>query len=241
MNTLRNFKNILFGAVIIAALTLSSCGKKLEGSGNVISETRVVPTFTDIQADGCYDVVITQDTLQKVVVKTDDNIMPEVKTEVSSGKLRIYFADHHRNYDPTFMTVYVSSSLIGDVHLSGSGSISSTNQLITPNPKYTLSGSGNISMSVQSQSVETNISGSGNVDIMGIAPTAQHTISGSGNIGALNLISDDVQITISGSGDAYIHANNSLNVTISGSGKVRYTGSPQVTTQITGSGNVAPY
>ncbi len=241
MNTLKNFKTILLGIAIVAALTLSSCGKKLEGSGNVISETRVVPTFTDIQADGSYDVVITQDTLQKVVVKTDDNIMPDVKTEVSNGKLRIYFADHHRNYDPTFMTVYISSSLIDDVNLSGSGSITSTNQLVTPNPKYTLSGSGNINMSVQSQSVETNISGSGNVDMSGTAPTAHHTISGSGNISALNLNSDEVNITISGSGDAYVHANNTLDVTISGSGKVRYTGNPQVTTQISGNGNVAPY
>lgn len=241
MKALQNIKTILLATAVVAALTLSSCGKKLEGSGNVISQTRVVPNFTDIQADGSYDVVITQDSVQQVVVKTDDNIMPEVKTEVTNGTLRIYFADHHRNYDPTVMTVYISSSLIDDVNLSGSGSITSTNQLITPSPKYSISGSGNMNLSIQSQSVETNISGSGNVDMSGTAPVAHHTISGSGNIGALNLNSDDVHITISGSGDAYVHANTSLDVTISGSGKVRYTGNPQVTTHISGSGNVAPY
>lgn len=239
MNTLHNFKKTLItiGFVVLIA----SCGKKVEGSGNLITQERTVAQFTNIQADGSYNVVITQDTLQKVVVKTDDNIMGDVKTEVNGNTLRIYFANHHRNYNPTFMTVYISSSLIDDVNLSGSGSISSTNQLITPSPKYTISGSGNVNMSVQSQSVETNISGSGNIDLAGTAPTSQHTISGSGNISALGLASSNVTITISGSGDANVWADSTLNVTISGSGKVRYTGNPAVTTQISGSGNVAPY
>lgn len=241
MYTLKNLKSAFTGLALISIVVLSSCGKKVEGSGNIISETRVLPTFTDIQADGSYDVVITQDTLQKVVVKTDDNIMPDVVTEVEGNTLRIYFNKHNCSYHPTSMTVYISSSLIDDVNLSGSGSISSTNTIVSPSPKYSISGSGNMALTVTGQVVETVISGSGNINIGGEAPTSKHTISGSGNVQALNLDSDFVTVNISGSGDCYVNADSTLNVTISGSGKVRYTGTPQVTTQISGSGNVAPY
>lgn len=240
MYTLHHFKSTIIALSLAAILVFSSCGKHVDGSGNVISQERVVPTFTDIQADGSYDVIITQDTVQKVVVKTDDNIMPDVKTEVQGNTLRIYFGNHHRNYDPTVMKIYISSTLIDDVHLSGSGNISSTNTLISTSPKYTISGSGNINMAVDGQSVETNISGSGNVTLAGTVPTAHHTISGSGNIQALSIHSDAVWVTISGSGDAHVRADSTLDVTISGSGSVRYTGTPQVTTHISGSGNVAP-
>lgn len=241
MNTIKIFKPFTPTLIVAMVVLATSCGTRIEGSGNVISQTREVPAFTDIQADGSYNVVITQDSVQKVVVKTDDNIMPDVRTEVDGSTLRIYFADHHRNYNPTQMTVYISSALFDDVNLSGSGNISSTNQLVSPSPKYSISGSGNIDMSIQSQSVETVISGLGNVDLGGEAITAKHTISGSGNVQALNLDSDFVTVSISGSGDCFVNADSTLNVTISGSGKVRYTGNPQVTTNISGSGNVAPY
>lgn len=236
----QNVKTAFLALGLATAVFFASCGKHIDGSGTIITQERVVPSFTDIQADGSYDIIITQDTFQKVVVKTDDNIMPDVKTEVQGNTLRVYFSNHHCNYDPTTMQILISSSLIDDVHLSGSGNISSTNTLITNSPKYTISGSGNVDMAIQSESVETNISGSGNVDLAGLAPTAHHTISGSGNIQALNLHSDNVWVTISGSGDAHVRADSTLDVTISGSGSVHYAGSPQVTTHISGSGHVSP-
>lgn len=242
MYNFKNFKTVFFAVALVALISLAtSCGKHVDGSGNVISEERVVPTFTNVDMSGSYNVVITQDTFQKVVVKTDDNIMPDVRTDVENGTLRIYFSNHHWNYDPTFMTVYITSSHIEDLNLSGSGNITSTNELIANTPEYNISGSGNIDVAVNSQAVKTNISGSGDITLAGSAPGSTHKISGSGNIRALNLDSDFVTVNISGSGDAYVNADSTLNVTISGSGKVRYTGNPQVTTQISGSGNVAPY
>jgi hypothetical protein len=242
MYNFKNLRTVTTTLLVVAIMAVAtSCGKKVEGSGNVIQQERVVPTFTNVDVSGSYNVVITQDTIQKVVVKTDDNIMPDVKTEVENGTLRIYFSNHHWNYDPTFMTVYVSSAHIEDLNLSGSGNISSLNNLQASNPEYTISGSGNIDVGVNAQSLHSKISGSGNITLAGSATTAQHTISGSGNIHALNLNSSNVTVNISGSGDCYVNADSTLNVTISGSGKVRYTGTPQVTTNISGSGNVAPY
>jgi Putative auto-transporter adhesin, head GIN domain len=234
-------KTVAFAALVMAAAVITSCGKKVEGSGNVVSETRTVPAFTDIEMSGSYNLVLTHDSVQKVVVKTDDNIMSDVKTRVDDGELEIYFDCKNCNYEPTFMTVYISSPNIDDVDLSGSGNISSTNTLIANEPEYNLSGSGDIDISVNANKVETKLSGSGNITLAGSSPQSQHRISGSGKIAALNLDSDNVTVNISGSGDAFVNANTTLNATISGSGNVRYTGSPEVTTNISGSGNVAPY
>jgi hypothetical protein len=242
MYNFKTFKTVFFAVALVALISLAtSCGKRVDGSGNVISQTRNVATFTNVDMSGSYDVVITQDTFQSVVVKTDDNIMPDVRTDVENGTLRIYFSNHHWNYDPTFMTVYITSPHIEDLNMSGSGNITSVNELTANHPQYTISGSGNINVAVNAQSLRTNISGSGDITLSGSSPTSKHTISGSGNTRALNLDSDDVTVNISGSGDCFANADSTLNVTISGSGKVRYTGTPQVTTNITGSGNVSPY
>ncbi len=236
-------KSILF---LLMGFSLHLAGQKnnsdgkIEGSGTIITEERALNNFTGIQSTGSFEVIITQDASQKVVVKTDDNIMPYVQTEVTGGKLRIFFSDKYRNYDPTSVTVYISSSFIEDISLSGSGSVRSTNQLKSKNPHYSLSGSGSINLSVTAEAIETSISGSGNIDLKGSASSAKHTISGSGNLDALSLNSPDVKVKISGSGDCSINAETSLDVIISGSGNVKYKGSPRLITSISGSGKVKP-
>jgi len=159
-------------------------GEKIKGSGTLVSEERPLANFNNIEASGSYDLVITQDASQKVVVKTDDDIMPYVETEVSGGTLKIFFSDRYHNYEPTSMTVYISSSLIEDINLRGSGTVRSTNQLKSKTPHYTVSGSGNMNLSVAAETIETSISGSGNIDLQGLASSAKHKISGSGNMNA---------------------------------------------------------
>jgi hypothetical protein len=63
-------------------------------------------------------------------------------------------------------------------------------------------------------------------------------ISGSGDIKADRLDARQVSISISGSGDAYVWARESLQVKIAGAGDVRYYGDPTVEKRIAGSGSV---
>ena len=56
----------------------------------------------------------------------------------------------------------------------------------------------------------------------------------------LNMIADNADATIIGSGKTEITANSRLKVKIIGSGKLCYRGSPVITTSITGSGTVLP-
>lgn len=213
-------------------------GSNIKGSGTMKTEERALNNFTRIQAEGDYNLVITQDALQKVTIKTDDNIMPYVQTEVSAGKLRIFFSNRYHKYDPTSVTVYISSALIEDINLMGSGVISSTNQLKSKRPRYEISGSGNINLSVVAEAIETSVSGSGNIDLKGSADAAKYSVLGTGNINALSLISHDVKVKIAGSGDCFVNAGTALDVDISGSGNVWYSGTPAIITNISGSGKV---
>ena len=87
------------------------------------------------------------------------------------------------------------------------------------------------------------ISGSGEMEVAGIG-TMDHQeikISGSGNIHAYDAPVNKSDITISGSGSAYVNVLQSLVANISGSGDITYMGTPTITTNISGSGNVRPY
>ena len=63
-------------------------------------------------------------------------------------------------------------------------------------------------------------------------------IAGSGKMYLADLIANDVTCIISGSGNMYVHAQNSLNATITGSGNIIYSGNPTVDVKTSGSGSV---
>ncbi len=63
--------------------------------------------------------------------------------------------------------------------------------------------------------------------------------TGSGNFEGKELVSDNAQIYISGSGDSTIFVNNSLKARIQGSGSVLYAGKPSSNdVKVMGSGKV---
>ncbi len=64
-------------------------------------------------------------------------------------------------------------------------------------------------------------------------------ISGSGKMSAANLLANNVDMNVSGSGSAEVYCSGILNAEISGSGKIYYTGNPdKVNSDVSGSGSV---
>ncbi|WP_244896975.1 GIN domain-containing protein [Candidatus Coxiella mudrowiae] len=61
----------------------------IKGSGKVISQAREVPSFEHIRAAGELKIVVIVGKLQKVVVKTNDNIKPYIVTSVKDDTLEI--------------------------------------------------------------------------------------------------------------------------------------------------------
>ena len=82
------------------------------------------------------------------------------------------------------------------------------------------------------------INGSGDTDINGKADELDVTVSGSGDFTGNKLKSENVSIDLYGSGDARVWVSESLDVHISGSGDVTYHGNPTVNSRVTGSGDI---
>lgn len=60
-------------------MVLAACDRNtIKGSDKVISQAREVPSFEHIRAAGELKIVVVVGKLQKVVVKTNDNIKPYI-------------------------------------------------------------------------------------------------------------------------------------------------------------------
>jgi hypothetical protein len=230
---------IVFLCALSCFIYLTSCNHfhKIEGNGIVKTEDRTVGIFTSIRSEGSFEVFISQDPAQSVVVEAEENLLPYIETDVHSNELLIKTRDHRNIHNNDPIRIYVKTPSIESIELSGSGKID-CDSMITSYLELNLSGSGDISAITSSNKIKAYISGSGEINLSGTANETDLDIKGSGDIHSYGLQQDTCLADISGSGDMFVYVNKFLDVKISGSGKVHYQGNPVVNSDISGSGVV---
>ena len=73
---------------------------------------------------------------------------------------------------------------------------------------------------------------------IGAASAQAADLSGAGSYLAVDLISDNVAVQVSGAGKAIVNAKTLLRADISGAGLVEYTGNPRLEQEISGIGKI---
>ena len=231
----------VFLALIVMAFTDTGCivvinGNSVQGSGNIITQEREVAEFSKIHLKGSGKVFLTPGETQSLEIKTDDNIMPLIETQVSGNRLTISHGSHRLR--PTSFEVYITIQNLRGVGISGSGVITGMGRFETDSLYAEISGSGDVELEALTDFLETRISGSGSVDLAGRAEEFKVSVSGSGKINAFDVDARHVSVKVSGSGDCRISASDSLDARISGSGDVYYRGQPKIDARISGSGSL---
>lgn len=218
-------------------IDLNGCSsKKVKGSGNVITVSRRVADFDRIHLKGAGRVFLTRGEMPSLEIKTDDNIVPIIKTKVSEGKLVI----SHRNYNPrpTTLQYFITVNNLKGIAVSGSADITGDSRLVSDSFSVDINGSGDVRLELEVGRLESEISGSGSMRFSGTTDLLDASISGAGNIRAFDLQAKNVSLKITGSGKCEVNASETLNVKITGSGDVSYKGAPQISKKVTGSGKI---
>jgi hypothetical protein len=216
-------------------------GGNTPGSGKIASETRPVSDFNAVAIRYPADVVIRQGESESLTIEADDNLLPQLRTQVSSGRLIIDNSEQNWNKrvnatQPVRITLIVKD--LGDLDLSGAGNVR-IEGLHTADLKVWISGAGELSLTdIAVTTLFCNSSGAASITATGTADTLTLEISGAGKFLAPDLSTQNADVQISGVGDASVWAKSKLTVDISGAGSVRYYGSPQVTQRISGAGSV---
>jgi hypothetical protein len=204
-------------------------------------QTRSVSGFSSVESGGPFNVHIKITGTESVRLDVDDDIINDVKTEVSGGVLKIDFRRNFslRNHNIKRGDIYVTAKSLNGLSNSGSGSLDLDGVLTGQNVSVVLSGSGNMRAAVKASALESRISGSGGINLKGSTNEAQFRISGSGEINGKGLTTEALVATISGSGSISIIANKTVSARITGSGDVSYSGNATIAeTKYTGSGRV---
>jgi hypothetical protein len=209
------------GIAGLVALGLLGCdaSQTIDGNGVIVSESRSVDGFTGLSLSGAYDVNVTCGKELSIIIKTDQNIMPLILTELRGSTLHIFTQEHY-SVSPSGKTVVsITVPALTAVAVSGEATVALAN--------------------VDNQETSCSVSGSASVSATG--KTKNLVLDASGTVDFLfkDLDAQNVTIAISGSGNAVVSATQSLSVSLTGTGSVSYYGNPpQVIQNITGTGTL---
>ncbi|MGB3589385.1 MAG: head GIN domain-containing protein [Tunicatimonas sp.] len=211
-------------------------GPTVRGSDNVITEGRILDSFSRIEVEGSANVIISQGANQQVEVEADDNIVPVITTKVRGNELEISNSRNYQSNNP--VNVYITVPVVSAISVDGSGDVYGQTSLDGDELELDVSGSGDMDLEVFYTRLLVESSGSGDFQIVGKIVEQEIRMSGSGNYDAWELDSEICDIRISGSGDASVFASELLKAEIRGSGNIKYYGNPQVESSVTGSGDI---
>lgn len=233
---------------LVAAWLLAGCGADLqniasdmdtvEGSGNVVREPREVSGFTEVALTGIGNLTIRQTGSESLTIEAEDNIIPELTTEVENGRLTLG-VEPNTDLRPTEPINYeLTVKDLNALQTLGAGEIDA-GSINTDNLEIASSGSGEISVAnVEANNLKVTSAGSGEVKTAGRVDSQVVDISGTGSYQAEDLESQEAEVDVKGSGEATVNVTDELDARITGSGSIEYVGDPTISQEVRGSGEL---
>jgi hypothetical protein len=232
-----------FLMAVALLLLFSSCreifAKRIRGNGNITTQTRSAGQFNSIDVSGSIDVYVKQDSASSVKVEADDNLQQYIETIDDGNVLRIKTREGYNIKSSRQVKVYVSSAMFKRFEASGACDIFSEGRITgSSDINVNLSGSCDVTLELSAPKILADVSGACTVKLKGETRDFNIKASGSTDIKCFDLVADNIDLNISGAGDAEVHANTKLSGDISGAASVNYKGTAQTDMHTSGATSV---
>lgn len=248
-NKTYTFVSLLVGSALVAIscslLGGGGLGGGIPGSGIIQTETRDPGAFEalSIEYPGA-EIIVQPGDKETVEIQADDNLLPQLSTEVASGTLTVKTkeTDWKTSVNPSKpVKITITAKDLNEIVLSAPVGDMRVNGLQTGRLNLVLSGGAQITLNeIQVDLLDSTLGGAGNIEVSGIANEINLVLSGLGNFNAADLKSDKATIELSGTGAATVRVEKELAATISGAGSIKYFGNPHVEQNVTGAGSIKP-
>lgn len=238
-------KFLTLSLLTILSAWLVGCGTTtIQGSGDVITETQEIGTFTNLELQGLGEVIITQGETPSLNIITDDNLQEYFDATVEGDTLTIGRPVDDVNSEesilPTQITFELTVTTLDNITILGAGSLTADNYSADA-LDIDVEGAGEITlMNVDLETLDVAFSGAGRFEASGNVTDLTVDIDGAGEVRAFDLETTTANISLDGAGTAQVNVSDTLTGNVSGIGSITYRGEPTVTVDQSGPSSVRP-
>ena len=203
----------------LAGLLLSTAGCRwggIMGNGHVVTDTRPVADFSEIEANGGFRIEW-RNGPPSLTITTDENLLRYITNEIVDHRLKLHsrgnlWPSHHIN-------VVISSTTRSGAKLTGAAQLTAS-QLSGPNFAVESTGAAKVQLDGKVDDLVTDMTGASKLE-------------------AGSLQTKTAEIVSTGASKAEVAVSESLSVSITGAGKVVYSGNPPtVEKHVSGAGSI---
>lgn len=233
---LTSISTILF--LFTSIFFMNSCSMFCEkGNGELITETRKLAEFDEIEIDGQATVFLQQGTKPSLAIKIDSNLVDYIKTDVSGMKLKI--KEDKCIEELTEFEIYITTANLTRLLVDGAVEVKGENTIKSEKLFIKTISSGEINLNLDVDDLEAVTKGSGEVKLAGRAEQFDIELGGAGSLDAFRLQVKEADAEVEGAGTCKINVSEKFYGDVSGSGKLYYKGNPKkVKTDVSGSGTI---
>lgn len=212
----------------------------VQGNGQGLAESRQVATLDGVDISGPMVVEIRVGQATSLQVEGDSNIVPLVRTDASTGTLRVWVEGNVRTTMPLRVTYttprlqQLAANGSGQLHVSG----------LNGGPlALSMNGSRSVRLEGYVSTLDARLTGSGSVSATGLdVASTSARLSGSGRLSLGRLNGELLNLEVHGSGSASASGNvRNMTVRLNGSGSADLSGLTSQTAELNtnGSGSIS--
>lgn len=203
--------------------------KTLEGNGKIVTRDVSVSSFSELKANGVFELKLSQGSTESVKIEADENLQDLFEVKQEGGKLVISMKkmDNTSLKTKKSLKVYVSFKSLKQLQLTTVGGVSS-DQLSFADIKITNRSVGDVNLKLNADKITLENSSVGNLTLTGKAQDAVIKNNGVGNLEASGFVVQTLDIQNTGVGNAEVNAVQQLKVKDSFLGKVKNKGAAPV-------------
>jgi|GEM_PF-6602567 len=195
----------------------------------VSQEDRSVPPFTALYIDGLMNVYLQPGAKEQLTIKADDHILPQVKTVVENGVLKIYTEGLIRG--ERVKDAYITYVHLDSIHAAGVGTLTSRDVLPLDSFLLRASRAAEVRLQIHAKQLDLQMHDNANVQLAGAVNEFLCSIDDHGDMMAYNLKANKAKVNLvtgpQSPGVARIQVLDSLWANVSGPRDLYYKGEPR--------------
>lgn len=220
----RELPLILLISLILISPFINSCFCGIKGNGKTVKSEREVKNFNSIKISNGLDLIITQDTLEKVIVEADENLQKIIKTEVSNGELRIYSTEPILN--ASRLKVYVTMKNITEVEANSGSDVNSPSALKFQDFKVSATSGADVTLNLSCNNLEAKSSSGSDISLSGKTGKLIIESSSGSDMNAEKMSSDTCSVIASSGSDVEVTVLKKIKAHASSGSDIKVIGNP---------------
>ncbi|MEL6923298.1 MAG: head GIN domain-containing protein [Bacteroidota bacterium] len=222
------------GSVLLAGLALLLFVRAnlvprhtIQPSGDVITTTRDVAPFTDLNIKGRYHVELSK-TAQGLTIEGDKSFVDKMIIEENNGQLSIKTNREHDYDEKHIVKLTLGYDQLQRINNSTTGYVYSKEVLTGDRLDLRVNGAASTELELDVAELNIDVNGAGQAILKGKANQLEAEIGGASHLRAGELIATHADVQTNGASHARVNATSSISLEADGASDLRYSGAAEV-------------